>query len=303
MMQKEFYSNGKLLLSGEYAILDGALGLAIPTSYGQSLKATPINGDLLLWRSFDENKKEWFSAEINIKDFSIKTTSDETVCTTLINLLKEARAQNPLFLSDGDTFQVETHLNFPRSWGLGTSSTLINNLAQWARVDAYKLLANAFGGSGYDIACAQHNSPISYQLKNDEPQVTELDFDPDFKDNLFFVHLNQKQNSKTAIANYREKAFDQSILVSEITGLTKKMISAQSLAEFELAMEQHEAVLAKILNVDPIKQTLFSDYPGVVKSLGAWGGDFVMVTGDFKSMDYFKHKGYHTIIAYPKMVL
>ncbi len=303
MMQKEFYSNGKLLLSGEYAILDGALGLAIPTSYGQSLKAKPIDGNLLLWHSFDENQKEWFSAEINVKDFSIKTTSDEAICNTLIKLLKEARAQNPLFLSDGDTFHVETHLSFPRLWGLGTSSTLINNLAQWARADAYDLLANAFGGSGYDIACAQHNSPITFQLKNGAPHVTEVDFDPDFKDNLFFVHLNQKQSSKQAIANYREKAFDRSALVSEISTLTKKMISARSLAEFELLMEAHEALLAGILEVSPIKQLRFSDYPGVIKSLGAWGGDFVLVTGDSKSMDYFKQKGYTTIISYPKMAL
>lgn len=302
-MLKEFYSNGKLLLSGEYAILDGALGLAIPTSYGQSLKATPITGELLLWNSFDEKNEKWFTAEIGVKDFHIHSTSDTDICTTLIQLLKEARSQNPLFLSEGDTFKVDTHLSFPRTWGLGTSSTLINNLAQWARANAYELLANAFGGSGYDIACAQHNSPIAYQLKNGVPQVTEVDFDPDFKDNLFFVHLNQKQNSKQAIANYREKAFDKAVLVSEITALTKKMISAGSLAEFELLMERHELVLAEILGVAPIKQLQFSDYPGIIKSLGAWGGDFVLVTGDLKSMDYFKQKGYGTIITYSKMAL
>ena len=33
-------------------------------------------------------------------------------------------------------FKVTTKLDFPKNWGLGTSSTLINNIAQWAQVDA-----------------------------------------------------------------------------------------------------------------------------------------------------------------------
>jgi hypothetical protein len=36
-MQKTFYSNGKLLITGEYLILDGAKGLALPTKMGQNL--------------------------------------------------------------------------------------------------------------------------------------------------------------------------------------------------------------------------------------------------------------------------
>jgi len=30
-----FYSNGKLLITGEYLVLDGAKALALPTKYGQ----------------------------------------------------------------------------------------------------------------------------------------------------------------------------------------------------------------------------------------------------------------------------
>ena len=37
-MEKTFYSNGKLLLTGEYVVLDGATALAIPTKYGQYLE-------------------------------------------------------------------------------------------------------------------------------------------------------------------------------------------------------------------------------------------------------------------------
>ncbi|MBR9853808.1 MAG: GHMP kinase [Algicola sp.] len=302
-MEKEFYSNGKLLLSGEYAILDGALGLAIPTSYGQSLHVTPTTTGFLDWASFNENKNVWFSAKFDLSNLNVISASDEAMAKTLKSLLLEANAQNPLLLTDSNGFQIETHLSFPRSWGLGTSSTLINNLAQWARVDAYQLLWNAFGGSGYDIACAQTNSPLTYQLKNSTPKIEIIDFDPYFKDSLYFVHLNQKQSSKAAIANYRKQAFDTSELVKKISGLTRRMISASTLSDFESIMEEHESLLFPILKMSPIKQRLFPDYFGMVKSLGAWGGDFILASGDEKSISYFKSRGYDTVIPYSKMIL
>lgn len=302
-MKKSFYSNGKLLISGEYAILDGALGLAIPTSYGQSLNVTPTTSGLLEWTSLDENNEVWFAAKFDLKDLKVISTSDEAMAKTLVTLLLEANAQNPLLLTDSDGFQIETQLTFPRSWGLGTSSTLINNLAQWARVDAYQLLWNAFGGSGYDIACAQYNSPITYQLKNGVPHVENVDFDPYFKDSLYFVHLNEKQSSKEAITNYREQQFDVSELVKSVSSITKKMIAAPTLDGFEALMEEHEALLSEVLKLKPVRQRLFPDYFGMVKSLGAWGGDFVLATGDEKSLSYFKAKGYETVVPYSKMIL
>ncbi|MBO0330496.1 GYDIA family GHMP kinase [[Muricauda] lutisoli] len=302
-MEKEFYSNGKLLLTGEYAILDGALGLAIPTSYGQSLHVTPTKSGFLEWTSFDEKNKIWFSAKFDLKNLHVVSTSDETMAKTLVSLLLEANAQNPLLLTDSHGFQIETHLTFPKSWGLGTSSTLINNLAQWARVDAYELLWNAFGGSGYDIACAQYNAPITYQLIDGEPKIEQVDFDPSFKNSLFFVHLNKKQSSKEAIANYRDQQFDKSKLVKQVSDITRKMISASTLSGFESLMEEHESLLSHILKIDPVKQQLFPDYFGMIKSLGAWGGDFVLATGDEQSISYFKSKGYNTVIPYSKMVL
>ena len=37
MESQSYYSNGKLLITGEYAVLDGALSLALPTKFGQEL--------------------------------------------------------------------------------------------------------------------------------------------------------------------------------------------------------------------------------------------------------------------------
>ena len=42
---------------------------------------------------------------------------------------------------------------------------------------------------------------------------------------------------------------------------------------------------------------------GTIKSLGAWGGDFVLATGDEEAQKYFKRKGYKTIIPFQDMIL
>lgn len=302
-MQKTFYSNGKLLISGEYAILEGALGLAIPVRYGQSLRVTPTTRQLLQWTSLNEDGTIWFQGCFNLHDGSKIYTSDQSMSQTLAAVLSEAKAQNPEFLSHSQGIAVQTQLNFPHSWGLGASSTLINNVAQWAQIDAYQLLWNTFGGSGYDIACAQHPYPITYQLEDGIPKVEQVAFNPPFKNSLYFVYLNQKQCSKAAVAAYKKQPFNQPTWLANVSLLTKKMMETSSLTEFEAVLEQHEALLSKVLGIPPIKTERFSDYPGAVKSLGAWGGDFVLATGTPEAFSYFNAKGFSTVIPYADMVL
>ncbi|MBS9462001.1 GHMP kinase [Flagellimonas sp. 389] len=302
-MQKEFYSNGKLLLSGEYAVLDGALSLAIPTRYGQSLKVITTDTGFLEWESFDENNTTWFKGCFDVKNLKTIDATDKSISETLIGLLTEAKSQNSRFLENSSGLKVETKLTFPRIWGLGTSSTLINNIAQWAEVDAYQLLWNAFGGSGYDIACARHNQPILYQKENKTTQVEEVTFQPSFSNSIYFVYLNQKQSSKDAITAYRKEQFDMHSLIINVSTITKKMVNTTALSEFESLMLQHEDILSKVLGLETVKSKLFRDYQGAIKSLGAWGGDFIMATGSTNVPDYFKAKGFETVIPYADMVL
>ncbi len=302
-MQQEFYSNGKLLLSGEYVILDGAKGLAVPTKFGQSLLVKPTGGSTLSWTSINADGETWFSAKLSLKGLNIKETSNiET------NIEKESND----ITSDADTYvihnalgipHVSTKLSFPREWGLGTSSTLINNIAQWASIDAHQLLWNSFGGSGYDISCAQHNTPILYHIKKQLPQAEPVAFNPPFKDAIYFVYLNQKQSSKKAIANYRSKEFHLEKLIIDIDAISLQMIAATELSLFENLLQAHEELLSRVLEISPIKQRLFSDYFGVIKSLGGWGGDFVMATGNEKTPEYFISKGFDTVIPFEEMIL
>ena len=303
---KTYHCHGKLLITGEYVVLDGAKALAIPTKYGQRLSVRENDSDTLVWNSYDELGNIWFEDEIAINEIgspqSIKPRTD--VSERLVNILKAAQELNPEFLSDHQGYNITTHQDFNRKWGLGTSSTLINNIADWAEVDAYALLEQTFGGSGYDIACAQHNSPITYQLdENHNPVVTTVAFNPNFKDHLYFVYLNQKQNSRDGIKAYKSLNRVDVSIIKKVNQITESMIACESLSTFNSLIDAHERLISELINQEPIKANLFHDFKGAIKSLGAWGGDFVLVTSETDPTDYFKTKGYDTVIPFEAMVL
>lgn len=300
-----FRSNGKLLLTAEYAVLDGAMALAVPTKYGQSLSITAIESNKLIWKSYNELNELWFEDEFSlnpIKSISAQPIND--ISKRLIEILTETQKLNPDFLKSNKGFSVTTHQDFNRLWGLGTSSTLINNIANWANVNPYELLHKTFGGSGYDIACASHNQSIIYQITSPlSPKVSTTYFNPSFNANLYFVYLNEKQNSREGISNYKKLNKIDAQIIEKINELTIKFTQCVSLTEFENLITQHENIVAQLINLKPIKSRLFGDFDGAVKSLGAWGGDFVLVASKTNPSAYFQSKGYDTIIPYSKMIL
>ncbi|WP_268223186.1 GYDIA family GHMP kinase [Sinomicrobium oceani] len=305
-MEKHFYSNGKLLLTGEYVVLDGALCLAVPTVYGQSLTLSQGTEGKLSWISKDVNGNHWFSHTFDIETDILNTGPDtarnEDVIQRLAGLLWAANTINPDFLTDKKGVTVITELGFPRNWGLGTSSTLISNIAAWAHIDPFELLRRTFSGSGYDIACARHHTPILYDIKQEKPTITPVTFAPAFRKNLYFVHLNQKQNSRSGIERYRSREKDKQKTIVTISGLTQEILRSSTLEDFESLITHHEEIIASLIELPTVRERLFPDYPGAIKSLGAWGGDFVMVTAKTDPGAYFHAKGYHTIIPYSEMV-
>ncbi|MCD0464006.1 GYDIA family GHMP kinase [Flavobacterium sp. ENC] len=304
-MKTTYYSNGKLLITGEYLVLDGAEALALPTKFGQNLIIENDSDPEIKWKSFDFDNHLWFEDTITFSEIRNNTESKiENVKTTLINILHEAYLLNPAFIDSSEGYKASTHLTFPKNWGLGTSSTLLNNIAQWAKIDAFTLLKNSFGGSGYDIACAQNNTPIMYRLDQNSPVVDKIDFHPEFRENIHFVYLNKKQSSKAAISSYynnRNEHLAQNI--AHNNKITAAVINAKTLKEFASAVEKHEIHLSNILEIQTIKEIAFPDFNGVVKSLGAWGGDFVMAISKENPRDYFVSRGYETILSYDEMIL
>lgn len=300
---QQYHAHGKLLLTGEYVVLDGATALAIPTGLGQTLSIHSSSKNGCHWISKDVNNHVWLDVHFGSETDTIHCSkAHEPMAKTLLAILQHAQQLNPKFNPFQESIAVETQLEFPRNWGLGSSSTLLYNIAQWAQVDPVKLLRQSFGGSGYDVAVAQYKKTILFTLSKDEPQVISVSLPWNFKDQLFFVHLNKKQDSKEGISHYK-KLTHRNRPIDEISRITHQIASCE---HFELCMDlfrEHEALLSQLLELPTVQSKLFPDFKGVVKSLGAWGGDFVLVGGNDQAQNYFRNKGYKTIIPFKEMIL
>ena len=302
-LKKTFYSNGKLLLIGEYTVIDGSEALAVPTVYGQHLEIESYDPEILKWESYDADAKQWYKASLSYQTIHDNRRTGHSVTDTLIDILHHAHKANPSILSAGSGYKAVNKLTFSRNWGLGSSSTLINNIAQWFEIDAYELLAKSFGGSGYDIACAQYDTPVIYQIKEGKPFVTPINFNPAFLDKLYFVYLNKKQNTRSSVATYRENAKDTKELNKKVNVIIDTAASTEDFGLFCRLLDEHSALMSAPLQMPTIKESLFPDFNGTLKSLGAWGGDFILAAANENPEDYFRLKGFETIIPYKEMIL
>ena len=309
---EKYFSHGKLLISGEYVVLDGATAFALPTRFGQSLEVESSEKSGIRWKSIDEQGKIWFEHTFQKGDFSAEFPAEQIAFDSprkeigqrLFSVLRAANMLEPGVFSGAEGFDITTKADFPLDWGLGTSSTLIANISKWLKIDAFGLLDMTFGGSGYDIAVAFNAAPITYELHGNDRSVLHTSFNPNFIDQLFFVHLNKKQDSRRSIEDYhsKDKEFVKTT-VEKISVLTHKIITCSELDEFKLLLEIHEKVISHLTGFKMVKSSLFPDYSGAIKSLGGWGGDFILVTGQEQDMNYFRRKGYETIIPYGEMIL
>ncbi|AFJ90554.1 GYDIA family GHMP kinase [Blattabacterium sp. (Blaberus giganteus)] len=299
-----FYSHGKLLLTGEYFILCGACGLALPTIKGQSLTILGQNfSSVLHWKCYDEINKLWFEGIFQLPSLDICYETEKNTALKLRDLLLKSKKIQKNFLPNSLGIYVKTQLEFPRNWGLGSSSTLINNIAKWAKIDPYMLLGHSFPGSGYDIACVSISKPIIYKLCNKKPHIIPIEFNPPFKDQLFFLHLNKKQNTCDEIQYFYSNISNISHEnIESISYITLKIPFCKTLKEFEELLLKHEKIISKILNIPTIKEIYFPDYLGIVKSLGAWGGDFVLISSRKGMKNYFSKKGFNTLISFDEMI-
>ncbi len=304
----KYHSNGKLLLSGEYLVLKGAKTLALPLNLGQSLevKTIGIQEGMIHWDAYT-TKGFWFAAIFSKFGFTVHASDDMDKADNLCNIFKEIKALNPNILQDKNDYFFTTRLEFDKDWGLGSSSTLISLLAQWAEVNPYELLKRTMGGSGYDIACATATKPITYQLKNGKPVVEEIEFKPTFSDRLFFVYQGHKQSSGKEVKSFEERAktYDFSKEIEEISVISENLAKAISFDDFCHLLTRHETIMSQVL-AQPSLQSQYPDFQGVIKSLGAWGGDFFLAATELSEKEvkhYFNEKGLDTIFKYDDIVL
>jgi len=306
IIKQEYYAHGKVLLTGEYGILDGARSIALPTKMGQKMTVKSMKGSDLIWKAISPDGEIWFEAQISLYDFSSVKTTDQDMSDYLQKLLKNTVRLNSDFLSKWNGFRVTTELEFDPTWGLGSSSTLIYLVAQWAGVHPLLLHFKVSDGSGYDVACAGAEGPIEYWLDNDDVNYTEINFNPKFKDKLYFVYLNKKQNSEASVNHYFKKVKGRKKLAGEISKITEQALSCNSFSKFAELVKNHENILSSALDLPKVKDQLFDDYWCCVKSLGAWGGDFALVLSDkdnTTTKQYFAEKGHEVCFSYDEFVL
>jgi len=291
-----FYARGKLLLTGEYLVLHGALALAFPLNRGQSLAVRDKNIRGIEWKAFHP-EGHWFFVQFD-EGLKIIETDAPAIATRLKNILQTAFELKQSEIPPLTGKSITTQLEFHPQWGWGSSSTLISNLSQWLQIDPYQLLEKTLGGSGYDVACATATGPIFYQLQNNAPIVQRTDFNPPFEDQLWIVYLNQKQDSAKAIREHQKNRGEQTEMIKEISQISREWVHSYSPEHLMKLMAEHENIISCFTGLSRVRDQYFPDFPGEIKSLGAWGGDFVLALSKLNASEtkrYFKTKGHPTL--------
>lgn len=282
---KSFRAHGKLLITSEYMVMFGALALALPLRLGQWLMLRPSgNRNRFSWVA-KTGGQEWFSAEFNPETIQITRTSHTEKAEYLARLIRSCIELRPSFQEDLYKWSAVTDLEFSPHWGFGSSSTLTAILADWAEVNPFDLHFMVSDGSGFDVACAIAEGPINYRLRDQAPHYRHVPFDPPFADQIYFAWLGKKQstgNHLEKVATHLQVDYET---IHRFSCMTKAMMETVELKEFRDLMAEHEEVLSEILNVEPVSRTLLNQLPGTVKSLGAWGGDHVMIATDASEKD------------------
>lgn len=297
----EIFSPGKLMLTSEYFAMDGALVLAVPTKLGQEFYFNEKNDEksLIFWEAYHQNKL-WLKAVIDYKNWQILETNITSSAEFILKTLKNVQSLSTIKFKKDFTYHLKTNLQFPADYGLGSSSTLMTNLAEWAEIDPFHLNSVSLGGSGYDIAVAKEKSAVLFQSVP-EIKYEKVHFDPPFKNDLIFIHLNQKQDSREGINFYKSKKKDQK-LVDEFSNLTRNILVCNELENFSQLMLIHEQKISEFLEIPTVKGRFFAECPVFVKSLGAWGGDFVMSSKFDGFKDYFWERGFRTIFNWNDVI-
>ena len=294
------------MITGEYLVLHGALALAIPTVPGQKMHVdhAGVSGQLI-WKSLYK-LDPWFIAIFSLPDFEIIRTSKPNSAAYLQQLLLEAHRMNPKILKKNKSPRIKTILGFDPDWGMGSSSSLISNVASWFGIDAYELFFSTQKGSGYDIACARAEYPVFYQLIKGSPKTEMANFNPPFKSSLAFVYSGRKQDSEASVSNFLSSTGFREYDKNRISEISREIVKTNTLDEFNALLDEHEEIMSGVLQLPKIKEESFPDFPGSIKSLGAWGGDFLLASSDIEYegiKSYFSGKGLRTVFSWEEIVL
>lgn len=239
------------------------------------MKISEGSGAELHWITLNEKKEKWFDCKLNLIDFSIEKTSDPEKAAIIQNLIKTAARLNSDFLSKWKKYKITNQLEFSTDWGWGSSSTLIANIAEWAEISPFELFFETQTGSGYDVAAAIADGPILYQKTEDELSFEEIEMNPVLLSNSFVFYRGNKTSSQEAVSRWQSQKRWKRDDIELISRITENIAGNCALPDTIAGIREHEKVISRILDT-PFLQNDYHDYEGVIKSLGAWGGDFAL---------------------------
>jgi len=272
--------NGKLLLTGEYLVLAGARALALPLRFGQQLTAVSGSSAFISWQSYQQGNL-WFSAAVNPETLMVASESHPEIAVRLSQVLQAARTLNPGFLHSGEInfSNFRTDADYPLEWGLGSSSTLIHLIASLAGVDPFNLFRMCSNGSGYDVVCAAQSAPFFYALTKDYYTIDPVVPGQALKKFAFFGYSGKKSDSFSEVHQFQKERRPTPSEIDLASRLSEAICQAEQYQELCNLVNEHEQMIGKILYREPVIGQ-FPGFPGTIKSLGAWGGDFLMFVSD-----------------------
>lgn len=297
---RSYFSHGKIMLAGEYAVMAGIESLALPVAQGQWMQVwdMPAKGvSKLVWQGKEADGTVWFECRIDTDIMHISESTDEDVAKTLVKLLREVQIHRPELFS-GRTLRLETQCEFRRDYGLGSSSTMVANLSKWSGVDAFVLQEAGFGGSGYDVAVALLGRPLVFWKEGELACWSPWSLNPELTEGWYLAFPGKKQNSRSSLSAVREKLDSlktDTMMLQQLNAVVNALKHPRSLPLAEAMLEMWQALLGQHLEIprawDDLK--LEPMQGGLCKWLGAWGGDVLLINratldrypAAFESMD------------------
>jgi mevalonate kinase len=309
---RSYFSPGKIMLCGEYAVTIGVEALAVPSVLGQWMYVwefdSPAGGDRLIWEAKEKDGSTWlndsFALPLEMDQDQSEVREERKL---LLNLLSMADAA---IWKPGKSYRIETQLEFDRSSGLGSSSTLISNFSRFAGLDSQKAQQALLGGSGYDVAVADLGKGLVFWKSQDMAHWGPWELSALLTQNWKVVFLGEKQNSRDALNNVKlrlQEVQQDDFLFHQLQQVCAAVKMANQVPMLEAGLEMWQAILSMSLGLKtPYQHFGFQPVKGgLCKWLGAWGGDMLLVNGVFEeahrpALEKYKMVEWNQIVATSK---
>ncbi len=117
----------------------------------------------------------------------------------------------------------------------------------------------------------------------------------------------KKQDSAKAVHAFKAKndKKDLSEEVQRISEITQQVSETTDLEHFCALMREHETIVSSHIGIEPIQHS-YPGFEGQLKSLGAWGGDFLLAATPWPESavrEYFSSKSLDTLFCFDELTL